>query len=153
MIVEQVVSWQCGYCGIRIGEASHPGPENEPVDPGALAEAGYADLERSCFGDGVVAVADTYPPSGDSMLFARTQERDDGDMGDTVRDSWMEADQDFEFANDAELNHSPAGAADEPANEPANADSHNNTGADSIQEPDQSIQCPFCPHYRTRGSA
>lgn len=70
-------SWQWPLRGIRIGEASHPGPETTGEflveDADVLGDEAYADLERECFGPEIVVAADTDPPSEDSLPFARTQ--------------------------------------------------------------------------------
>ena len=50
-----VCQWQCGYAGIRVGEASHPGP--------------YSDEHNLSGAD----MDDTSPPGEDSLPFARTQ--------------------------------------------------------------------------------
>eukprot|EP00973_Karenia_brevis_P010793 1460887-Karenia_brevis.AAC.1 len=42
------VLWQCGYLGLRVGEASHPGPENQmhAADGPAPARVESATADR-----------------------------------------------------------------------------------------------------------
>eukprot|EP00973_Karenia_brevis_P059004 8215446-Karenia_brevis.AAC.1 len=39
LVCARVILWQCGFRGIRVGEASHPGPPNCPNDRFELVRA------------------------------------------------------------------------------------------------------------------
>ena len=65
-------TWQCGVVGVRVGEASHPGPvkpDDEEDLPPPLVEPDEED--------------DTWPPTGESLQFAPTQPREQATPSNT----------------------------------------------------------------------
>eukprot|EP00973_Karenia_brevis_P052129 7242910-Karenia_brevis.AAC.1 len=46
--VESPVTWQCGLLGIRVGEASHPGPSSDDENPiSPWKQARHESLEET----------------------------------------------------------------------------------------------------------
>eukprot|EP00973_Karenia_brevis_P032311 4452933-Karenia_brevis.AAC.1 len=54
--IPRVVLWQCGYLGVRIGEAAHPGPEGVSLSSQAPATELDSDID-----------AGSTPVNGDPM--------------------------------------------------------------------------------------
>eukprot|EP00973_Karenia_brevis_P081696 11325636-Karenia_brevis.AAC.1 len=45
------VMWQCGYLGLRVGEASHPGPANDAIVVATQIDAEDSDSAASVMSD------------------------------------------------------------------------------------------------------
>ena len=75
LLVEKLVLWRCGYIGERVGEASHPGPAGVEEEAMDVTESPAVTPRQAD-----ALVADTLPPSEESLPYARTQQDTDAEL-------------------------------------------------------------------------
>lgn len=182
LAIWDVVLWQCGLLGIRVGEASHPGPEEDHIEDivgnewdisdrisVGMSDRSYRQLEYSCFGQSVVDSAnevfdfdpqnhDTLPPSTASLPFARTQaDRSDLQHMNIMQCSVCGLSED-NGASSSEYCPTEAGDAVAFAmRDPTAAAAILNNACETREDPCANhlpaLRCPLCTGFSTRGPA